>query len=677
MRRRCERVLAAAIAVAFLLASGAAAADEVTRFAVIAGNNIGLASAEPLKYAERDARRMAALLSEIGGVRSGDLALLEGAGPDDLRRALDDVAARAQGANGDTIFVFYYSGHADSGWLRMGGRGISVSELRKRLELMPAKVRIAIVDACQSGEITRSKGGKVVSPFIDERPVDVEGLVILTSASAAEPAQESDVLRSSFFSHHLMSGLRGPADATGDGTVSAVEAYEYAYRFTVQETEGTSGGAQHPTFLYALEGQGEVTLTAVRDGRARVELAPGLGGTVMFVGEGGQIEAEVVKPRGTQMTVALVPGRYEVRWRDARSLWSASLALANGDVRILDQSSFTERPIAAAASKGGAPATGIEPEEAASDDGSPRPLDETPLGGGAVWGKDTSGVRPGSTAISEEIVPGPAGGDASRPLERREGARLHPAAALGASLVLPGLAHGVEKRYAQAGLLTGVFAAALAGALLTGRQVDEGAPEDRYGAAFAGSAAFAFTAFYTYAYAAIDSFYYDTRGGPGTPDLSSTRLDVQLSAAPLLARTPEGLRHGMSYGLGAGFAVHENVVLGLRNIAVYPNADTTTLSLGPEVKARGMIAWRLGWSAAVGLVAEIHVERAAEGTPAHAFSAMPYVAAGLHYFPARAWSLDFGARGGWTFGSRRVLGEAVQAPHAFAIEYMGGLTWHH
>jgi hypothetical protein len=77
----------AVIAAAFLLSARAAAAAEVTRFAVIAGNNIGLASAEPLKYAERDARRMAVLLSEIGGVKSGDLALLEGAGPDDLRPA--------------------------------------------------------------------------------------------------------------------------------------------------------------------------------------------------------------------------------------------------------------------------------------------------------------------------------------------------------------------------------------------------------------------------------------------------------------------------------------------------------------------------------------------------------------------------------------------------------------
>jgi hypothetical protein len=686
LRRRLHDGAAAAIVAAILLSAGTAAADEVTRFAVIAGNNIGLASAEPLKYAERDAQRMAGILSEIGGVAPGNLSLLEGAGPDALRRAMDDVASRAQTTKGDTVFVFYYSGHADSGWLRMGGRGISISELRKRLELMPTKVRIAIVDACQSGAITRSKGGKVVSPFMDEKPVDVEGLVILTSASAAEPAQESDVLRSSFFSHHLMSGLRGPADATGDGTVSAVEAYEYAYRFTVQETEGTSGGAQHPTFLYALEGQGDVTLTAVREGRARTELAPGLDGTVMFVGAGGQIDAEVVKRRGEQMTVALVPGEYEVRWRDARSLWSANVSLADGDVRILDQSSFVERPIAAATSKGGEEPAADEKQDT-PEGGSPRPLDDTPLGGGAKWSGDAAGPPPGSggavaadedDAVPGEIVTGPVADGASRPLGRREGARLWPAASLGASLVLPGLAQGIEKRYAQAGLITGAFAAALAGSVLTARQVDEKDTDTRYGAAYGGTAAFAFAALYTYAYAAIDAFYFNTRGGPGVPDLAAMQVDVRLDAAPLLAETPDGLRGGMSYGLGVGVAVHENVVIGLRNISVYPNPGKITASLGPEISARAMIIPRLGWSASLGAIGEVHVESDADGgTPARGFSIMPYVAAGLHYFPARAWSLDFGVRGGWSFGTRRVLGDAVQAPCAFAVEYLGGLTWHH
>lgn len=660
------RGVALPIAAVVFLAAAGARADEVARFAVVAGNNVGLASAEPLRYAERDAERMARLLEEIGGVREDRLTLLAGAGPDDLRRALDDVAARARAAAGDTVLVFYYSGHADSGWLRMGGRGISVTELRKRLELMPTKVRVAIIDACQSGEITRSKGGKVVSPFMEERPVDVEGLVILTSASAAEPAQESDVLRSSFFSHHLMSGLRGPADTSRDGTISTVEAYQYAYRFTVLETESTSGGAQHPTFLYALEGQGEVALTAVRQGRARVELSPGLAGTVMFVGDGGAIEAEVVKRRGEQITVALAPGEYRVRWRDERRLWSASVRLADEEVRVLDGTSFSEIPIAEAARKGGPEAPVTAPAEARA----PGTGGDVPLGGGSGW--TAPGSRPGPAAGP----PAPDAGGASRSLEKREGARLWPAASMGASMVLPGLGHGIQRRYAQAALLTGLFAVSLAGAAVTGTRLDGSDPEAVYGAEFAGTAALGFVALYSYAYAAVDAFYYDTRGGPGSPDYGGDRVAIGIAASPLLARTPAGLRGGVSYGLGVGVPVHEHVVVGLRDLSVYPNPEVTSVGFSPELELRGLFLSRLGWSASIGALMQVHVERG-EGAGERGFSAMPWVGAGLHYYPGRAWSLDFGLRGGWSSGARRTIGEAVQAPSAFAIEYVGGLTWHH
>jgi hypothetical protein len=661
MRRHTPCAAAIAFAVAVLSVSAAARAQDVERFAVVAGNNIGLPSAEPLRYAERDAERMAQLFEEIGGVRKDHLALLEGAGPDELRRALDGVADRAQKSPGDTVLIFYYSGHADSGWLRMGGHGISVTELRKRLELMPTKVRIAIVDACQSGAITRSKGGKVVSPFMEERPVDVEGLVILTSASAAEPAQESDVLRSSFFSHHLMSGLRGPADATGDGTVSALEAYEYAYRFTVQETEGTSGGAQHPTFLYALEGQGDVALTAVRQGRARVELSPGLDGTVLFIADGGRIDAEVVKKAGEQVTVALAPGAYEVRWRDRRSLWTAALALQDGEARVLDATSFSERPLESTTAKGG-----------------PSPLGDTPLGGGATWtGAPGAVPEPPATPAPQAKSLSRAERRRAGPLSKREGARLWPAASLGASMLLPGLAHGVERRYAQATLITGLFLVSAAGAALVGMQLDDGDDSTVYGAEFGGASALAFTAFYTYAYAAIDAFYYDTRGGAGAPDPSADEIQIEVAASPLLARTADGLRWGTSYGLGVGVPVHEHVVVGLRDLSVYPNPDVTSVSFSPDLTLRGMFLSRFGWSASLGALMEVHVGGVAGQSSDSGFSAMPYAAGAVHYFPGRAWSLDFGVRGGWSIGTRRVLGEAAQAPSAFAVEYVGGLTWHH
>ena len=75
-----RRALAAIVLTAVIatVAGRAALAEGVTRFAVVVGNNTGLAASEPLMFAEQDARRMAALLEEIGHVAVAE-------GPSDRR----------------------------------------------------------------------------------------------------------------------------------------------------------------------------------------------------------------------------------------------------------------------------------------------------------------------------------------------------------------------------------------------------------------------------------------------------------------------------------------------------------------------------------------------------------------------------------------------------------------
>lgn len=699
-----------AVIALLLLASGDVRAATVTRFAVVAGNNIGQARAEPLKYAERDASRMAVLLGEIGGVRPENLILLEGKTPEDLRDAMDRMSDRIAAAEGDAVFIFYYSGHADSGWLRMGGRGIQLTELKRRLELMPAKVRVAIVDACQSGEITRAKGGKVVSPFLEERPVSVEGMVILTSASAAEPAQESDVLRSSFFSHHLMSGLRGPADASGDGKVSASEAYDYAYRYTVLETEGSTSGAQHPTFLYALEGEGDVMLTAVLTGRARVDLAADLAGTVLFVGAGDQIEAEVVKRSGEPVTVALVPGTYDVRWRAPDRLWTARVKLLHGDQLALGRADFTEQPLTAVAEKGAAPqAQSGAPAKPVERTG-PTPLTEVPLGGGAGWQNGTPSpagpaAQPAQPATQPATPPSgppepeddPLAGDGdpyertyddSRSFAKHPDVKLWPPVMLGIGLIGPGVPQIIDKRYGQGAAILGVTVVSLAGAGLLGWSAHTGAgdSDEIRGTKLVGATALGFAAFYTYAYGAIDAFYSTTRGGPGVPDLDALDLDLALEVAPSLARTTEGVKLTAGGGLGAGLAVHRNVVLGLRNVAGTYGHGIGTFQLGPELRVRGMFTERFGWSVSIGAVVQVHREIDIQVEPGSAvdesaarwdWAMYPYLAGMVHYFPARSWSLDFGVRGGVAVNTRRLQNEVAQPQAAASVEYIGGLTWYY
>ena len=151
--------------------------------------------------------------------------------------------------------VMYYSGHSDTEGLLLGPERFSYRELKKSLDTLPADVRIAILDACSSGAMTRQKGGTKRPPFMVDASNRVHGYAVLTSSSEDEAAQESDRIRASFFTHYLISGLRGAGDLSEDGRVTLNEAYHFAFHETLTRTQRTLGGAQHPALLYSNGGE--------------------------------------------------------------------------------------------------------------------------------------------------------------------------------------------------------------------------------------------------------------------------------------------------------------------------------------------------------------------------------------------------------------------------------------
>ena len=88
-------------------------------------------------------------------------------------------------------------------------------------------------------------------------------MVVLTASTAGEDAQESDELRGSFFTHYLLSAMRGAADADRDQTVSISEAFAYTRDKTIVASSRTLGGTQHPTFHYDLRGRADLPLTTM------------------------------------------------------------------------------------------------------------------------------------------------------------------------------------------------------------------------------------------------------------------------------------------------------------------------------------------------------------------------------------------------------------------------------
>jgi antitoxin component YwqK of YwqJK toxin-antitoxin module len=368
----------------------------VLRHAVVVGANDGGPTMEPLLYAERDAGRFVDVLTELGGFEASDVTLLRSPDRDELDSALRQHAELAQ-ENPQDLFLFYYSGHADAVGLKLGQEQVPFSDLKQQIRDLPAEVSLGVLDACRSGEITRIKGFKVTAPFATEDNLSAKGEAWLTATAADEQAQESDRLQGSFFTHYLLSGLRGAADArpgeTGDGVVSLVEAYDYAFNRTVAHTGGTDGGTQHPGYDFRLQGQGDLALTDVGRASARIVFPPALSGeiTVLRLPEGVPV-AEVAKPHGAELVVALPAGRYELKASGPEGYGVAQVGLHEG-------SSLTVREFRQL------------PQELATAKGAPSGVLAVPTDpGGQTAGPATAGppsagpAAPGPATPSEEAV---------------------------------------------------------------------------------------------------------------------------------------------------------------------------------------------------------------------------------------------------------------------------------
>lgn len=197
--------------VAVLLGLGLATSAEAgqpRRFALLVGNNQGSGETVELRYAESDVQKLAGVLRDLGGFRSEDLVILLGKKAPDFTSALEQLEAKiaAEAEPGvPTTLLFYYSGHAKQGQLLLGPTRVSMAFLRERLQRSAADIKIGILDACESGAITREKGGRRGPSFLfdlgDQEAA--KGMILIGSSSEDEASQEADELGGSFCPHYL------------------------------------------------------------------------------------------------------------------------------------------------------------------------------------------------------------------------------------------------------------------------------------------------------------------------------------------------------------------------------------------------------------------------------------------------------------------------------------------
>ena len=342
------------------LPSPASAQAELRRYVLAAGANFGGADRPLLRYAVSDAERFAAVLTDLGGVDPPNAILLKEPGVRDLVQAIDELSRRASEAGrrsggGRTEVLVYYSGHADDKGLLLGDDRYSYQSLRDRLDEMPADVRIAVLDACASGAFTRLKGGKARKPFVVDESASMRGHAFLTSSAETEAAQESDHIGASYFTHYLVSGLRGAADVTGDGRVTLNEAYQFAFNETLGKTAGSGGGAQHPSYDINLSGTGDVVMTDMRQTTASIVLGEPLDGRVFIRNAKQELVVELYKPQGRRIEIGLGAGEYEVRIQRPAAAMLARLTVRDAQRVELTLDRFTPTTLEPTRRRGASP----------------------------------------------------------------------------------------------------------------------------------------------------------------------------------------------------------------------------------------------------------------------------------------------------------------------------------
>lgn len=322
-----------------------AEAKTIRRFAVVVGANNGGPDRVKLKYAVSDADSMMNVLKSIGGVSDSDGLLLTD--PDRrsfisaMNKVRNEIITNRQ-KNERIEFIFYYSGHSDEEAVLLGREKIYYKELKDSIKSVPADVRIAILDSCSSGAFTRIKGGKFRPPFVIDSSFNMKGDAFMTSSSLNEASQESDLIKGSFFTYYLVTGLRGAADMILDGHITLNEAYQYAYNETLARTEKTMGGAQHANYDIQMSGTGDVVITDIKRKTSGILLEKKISGKIFIRNSDNTLIAELNKSYGREMAVALDEGKYTLTNQSGNSIFEAKVEVPAGKQNVLALGDLTQ-----------------------------------------------------------------------------------------------------------------------------------------------------------------------------------------------------------------------------------------------------------------------------------------------------------------------------------------------
>jgi formylglycine-generating enzyme required for sulfatase activity len=171
------------------------------------------------------------------------------------------------------LLVLYFSGHGvrdEYGSLylavtntnreRLRSTAIKSDFIREAMDQSRSKRQVLILDCCNSGAFAQGTkaeiGGSVGTASAFEGTG--YGRVVLTASDSTQFAWEGDrvigATENSLFTHFLVKGMEGDADANGDGRITIDELYDYAYEQIVNITPKQTPGK------WSYKQQGEIVL---------------------------------------------------------------------------------------------------------------------------------------------------------------------------------------------------------------------------------------------------------------------------------------------------------------------------------------------------------------------------------------------------------------------------------
>jgi len=209
-----------------------------------------------LKYTDDDAYHLYAFLKspEGGAVPDEQIAVLI---DEDANRSqiLRTMKRKFHKADENDVIVFYFSGHGYNGSFIPSDFDGQKNLLRHEdiidiLHDSKAKHKVVFADACHSGSLDSNQALAMKSgysgrlnDYYKKFNASNGGLALLLSSKKEEYSLEDHGLRQGVFSHYLMRGLKGEANANSDYTVSISELFNYVHKNVTRYT----GNVQTPT----------------------------------------------------------------------------------------------------------------------------------------------------------------------------------------------------------------------------------------------------------------------------------------------------------------------------------------------------------------------------------------------------------------------------------------------